>query len=900
MEFSLLHQSKDAELAADAEFMTQSLYKMLDVHADEIVVNALKILADAQDASQVITQILPSLSEAQTENLITAVGMFAQILNIAEDVHHQRRRLVHEHAGNVASEGNIAETVKKFQANDLDKPTVQAALNQTQINAVLTAHPTEVQRQATLISHRKIRALLPQRELCKTPDELAELQREMDIVLLTLWQTSETRHFKITVKSEINNGVNIFPISFFQAIPKLYRRMEKQFQAAFPDIQIPNIMQIGGWIGGDRDGNPNVSAKTLRDAFTHHANAAFHHYRRELEALYQELPLSVRRVKVSDAVLVLSAQSPDKEVGRKEEPYRRAIALILSRMTGKAHQLNVQLGCKYGVGQPYENKDEFLRDLYALQNSLRDNGSAVLADGRIADLIRTVSICGFHLMPLDLRQHAEKQANVVIELFQHAGLENFAMLPESEKQTVLLRELNNPRPLSSPFITYSAESRYELDIFREASLIKQQFGEQAISQSIISNCEQPSDLLVLALLFKETGLLTIQNGKPVSRMNIVPLFETIEALQNACPIMETMFQSDWYRAFIDSRDNIQEIMLGYSDSNKDGGYITSTWSLYQAEQGLVKLFAEYNIRMRLFHGRGGSVGRGGGPSYQAILAQPAGSVAGQIRITEQGEVITAKYGDPSNAVRNLEALVAATLEATLLPIDADPDANLMNQLSQSAFKHYRALITRDGFIDYFLQTSPIEQIASLNLGSRPASRKTLAQIQDLRAIPWVFSWTQNRLILPAWYGFGSAVQDLCQRDSGSLKNLQAHAQTNPFFRAMLSNMEQVMAKTDITLAEHYAELSQDPQHGAAIFADIKAEYQRSRQALLDILQADELLKDNRALARSLALRIPYLNALGALQVALLKKLRQDPTNQYVLQMVHQTINGVAQGLRNTG
>ena len=282
------------------------------------------------------------------------------------------------------------------------------------------------------------------------------------------------------------------------------------------------------------------------------------------------------------------------------------------------------------------------------------------------------------------------------------------------------------------------------------------------------------------------------------------------------------------------------------------------------------------------------------------MAQPAGSVAGQIRITEQGEVITAKYGDPSNAVRNLEALVAATLEATLLPIDADPDANLMNQLSQSAFKHYRALITRDGFIDYFLQTSPIEQIASLNLGSRPASRKTLAQIQDLRAIPWVFSWTQNRLILPAWYGFGSAVQDLCQRDSGSLKNLQAHAQTNPFFRAMLSNMEQVMAKTDITLAEHYAELSQDPQHGAAIFADIKAEYQRSRQALLDILQADELLKDNRALARSLALRIPYLNALGALQVALLKKLRQDPTNQYVLQMVHQTINGVAQGLRNTG
>lgn len=900
MKLSLLHQSKDAELAADAEFMTNALYKMLHTHADEIVVNALKILAEAQDASQIIAQILPSLSEEQTENLITAVGIFAQILNIAEDVHHERRRLVHEHAGNIASDGNIAETVKKFQAHNLESINIQKILNNTQVSPVLTAHPTEVQRQATLVLHRKIRALLPKREFCHIPDELAELQREIDIVLLTLWQTSETRHFKISVKSEINNGVNIFPISFFQAIPKLYRHMEKQFQATFPEIKVPNILQIGGWIGGDRDGNPFVSAQTLRDAFTYHAHVVFHHYRRELETLYQELPLSVRRVKVNDGVLVLSAQSPDKEVGRQEEPYRRAIALILSRMTSKAHVLGVALGCKYELGKPYANVTEFLQDLCTLQNSLRDNGSPVLADGHIADIIRTVSICGFHLMPLDLRQHAEKQASVISELFQHAGLEDYDALSEAQKQEVLLRELHNPRPLSSPFIIYSEASRYELDIFREASLIKQQFGEQALSQSIISNCEHPSDLLVLALLFKETGLLTLENGKPVSRMNIVPLFETIEALQNACPIMQTMFSLDWYRTFIASRDNIQEIMLGYSDSNKDGGYITSTWGLYQAEQQLVKLFAEHNIRMRLFHGRGGSVGRGGGPSYQAILAQPAGSVAGQIRITEQGEVITAKYGDSKNAAHNLEALVAATLEATLLPIATDPDANLMNELSQHAFKHYRALITREGFIDYFLQTSPIEQIASLNLGSRPASRKTLARIQDLRAIPWVFSWTQNRLMLPAWYGFGSAVQDLCQTDPDNLNQLQTHAKHNPFFRAMLSNMEQVMAKTDITLAEHYAELSQDPIHGPAIFADIKAEYQRSRQALLDILQSDELLKDNRALARSLALRIPYLNALGALQVALLKKLRQEPSNQHILQMVHQTINAVAQGLRNTG
>ena len=900
MQLSLLNNPKDAELLADAEFMTASLYAVLENHADEIVVNALKILANAQDSSKIITELLPSLSDEQTENLITAVGIFAQILNIAEDVHHERRRLVHEQQGSAAQDGSIAETVRKLQAEQVPLEVVQDVLNHTLVSPVLTAHPTEVQRQAVLVSHRKIRELLPRRELCRSADEMSELQREMNIVLLTLWQTSETRHFKLSVQSEIQNGVNIFPRSFFQALPRVYRDMEKHFQAAYPQICIPDVLKIGGWIGGDRDGNPFVSAQTLRDAFRYHANAAFHHYRRELDALYQELPLSIRRVNVSDGVLVLSAKTPDTEVARQEEPYRRAVAYVMARMVGKAHELGAPLGCRFGVGEPYAHADEFLRDLRTLQDSLRDNRSEALANGRIADIIRTVSVCGFHLMPLDLRQHAEKHANVVAELFQAADLEDYLRLPENEKQAVLLRELQHQRPLYTPFIAYSEETQRELDIFHEARKIKAAFGEDAITQSIISNCEQPSDLLALALILKETGLLSLRNGQPESRINIVPLFETIEALANAVPVMQTLFSNDWYRALIASRDNIQEIMLGYSDSNKDGGYISSTWGLYQAEIGLVRLFQQHNIRIRLFHGRGGSVGRGGGPSYQAILAQPAGSVGGQIRITEQGEVLTAKYGDASNASRNLEALVAATLEATLLPAAPDPDVKLMNALSESSFAHYRALITRPGFIDYFLQTSPIEQIASLNLGSRPASRKTLARIQDLRAIPWVFSWTQNRLMLPAWYGFGSAVQELCEQDSGSLKMLQQHAQENRFFRAMLSNMEQVMAKTDLTLAEHYAALSQDNEHGADIFATIKAEYQRSLKALLDILQTETLLADNRPLARSLALRIPYLNALGGLQVALLRKLRQEPNNERVLQMVHQTINGVAQGLRNTG
>ena len=572
----------------------------------------------------------------------------------------------------------------------------------------------------------------------------------------------------------------------------------------------------------------------------------------------------------------------------------------MARAMGKARSLGLGMGCKFGFLEPYATVEEFLNDLKKLQRSLQENGSQLLAEGRLANIIRSVSVFGFHMMPLDLRQHAGKHADVVAELFQHAGLEDYNSLNEEQKQAALLRELSHQRPLYSPFITYSDHTRHELAIFNEARKIKDEFGEDAVTQSIISNCEQPSDLLALALLLKESGLLVVENGKPHSRINIVPLFETIEALENACPVMETMFRLDWYDALLESRGNIQEIMLGYSDSNKDGGYVTSSWCLYQAELGLVELFKKYDVRMRLFHGRGGSVGRGGGPSYQAILAQPAGSVAGQIRITEQGEVITAKYADPGNAQRNLETLVAATLEASILPDKKDPDAKLMQDLSDVSFKYYRELITHPDFIDYFLQTSPIQEIATLNLGSRPASRKTLARIQDLRAIPWVFSWMQNRLMLPAWYGFGSAVETLCEGNPDTLAALREHAQSNPFFQAMLSNMEQVMAKTDITLAENYAGLSESPDKAKVIFGMIKEEYQRSRKALLDLLQTEELLRDNRSLARSLALRIPYLNALNGLQVAMLKRLRKEPDNPHALLMVHLTINGVAQGLRNTG
>lgn len=899
MQFHQINDPKDKALAQDAAFLGQALIRMLETETSEAVISVVKQLAGSQDSTRIINQALPTLNPKQTQNLIIACGLFAQILNIAEDIHHQRRRRLHEQQGR-RTEDNITGLVAKLCGNGISSKTLQTQLDHTTVAAVLTAHPTEVQRQATLNFHRRIRALLAKREHCAGTQELNTLQHEIETVLLALWQTSETRHYTLTVENEINNGVSIFPLSFFQAVPELYRHIENNLQKAFPQTTLPDILHIGGWIGGDRDGNPFVSASTLRHAFKQHADAVFHYYRRQLGELFGDLPLSTRRVQVSNAVHSLAERSPDKEIAHAEEPYRRAIALISSRIVATGHKLGLTLGCRWGLGEPYPDAQAFIDDLHTIRQSLADNGSRLLADARITDLIRAASVFGFHLMPLDLRQHAAKHSQTVAELFKLAGLEDYAALDEKNKQRVLLRELSTQRPLYSPHITYSENLSHELSIFQEARRIKNEFGEQALSQSIISNCEQPSDLLALALLLKESGLLSIKEGLPESRINIVPLFETIEALENAVSVMSTLFDNPWYQALLASRGNTQEIMLGYSDSNKDGGYVTSSWCLYQAEQQLVRLFNRHNIRLRLFHGRGGSVGRGGGPSHQAILAQPAGSVAGQIRITEQGEVITAKYADPANAVRNLETLVAATLEASLLPhAGGEPDSNLMQALSDRAFSHYRALITHPDFIDYFLQTSPIQEIATLNLGSRPASRKTLARIQDLRAIPWVFSWTQNRLMLPAWYGFGTAVTALCQED-GKLQALQEHARNNAFFRAMLSNMEQVMAKTDLTIAENYTTLSSKPDATGILFDMIKQEYRLSRRALLDILQTDALLSGNRTLARSLALRIPYLNALNSLQVLLLKELRRTPGNQDLLKLVHLTINGVAQGLRNTG
>ena len=900
----LLDNDKDLPLLADTHLLSRVLLTVIAQQTSTPVKQTIDKLLNGEDPHQTIEAILPKLNHSQRKNLIRACGLFAQVFNIAEDMHHERRRLAHEQDES-AAKSSFAHVVDEIKAQGVAQDTLQAQLDNTFVSAVLTAHPTEVQRQTILSLHRQIRALLEQYHNA-IGYQRHRIEQQLEATLIAQWQTNETRHFKITVKDEIDNGIAYFDLSFFEAIPNLYRKLDYQLKERFPDTELPNLLNIGGWIGGDRDGNPFVSADTLRYAFKRQAATVFYYYRDQLGKLYQELPLSVRHVEVSADVLALSEQSKEDNISREEEPYRRAISYISSRLVATSHTFDLSYGCRFGLSEPYASCDAFLQDLYAVYDSLVAHGSELLANERLTDLIRAVEVFGFYLMPLDLRQYAGIHAETVHDLFKHADLEDYLSLSETARQRVLLRELSTARPLYNPYINYEAQTARELAIFQAAADIKNRFGENAITQSIISNAEEVSDLLALALLLKESGLLLIKDGIPVSRINMVPLFETIEALQNSTRVMSELLDKPWYKAVLASRDNLQEIMLGYSDSNKDGGYVTSQWSLYQAEIQLVEMAEKYGIQLRLFHGRGGSVGRGGGPSFEAILAQPEGSVDGQIRITEQGEVITAKYADAGNAERNLETLIAATLKASLLPSHSQsPDSDLMNQLSHEAFDCYRALITRPYFIDYFLQTSLVKEIASLNIGSRPASRKSLARIQDLRAIPWVFSWMQNRLMLPAWYGFGTAVEKLIADNPDNLAKLQHNAQHSAFMQAMLSNMAQVMAKTDISIAEAYVALAENSAEAKEIFALITAEYQRSQKALLTLTNKQNLLDDNRSLARSLALRLPYLNALNWLQVALLKELRDAPSNNEsthtsALNLVHLTINGIAQGLRNTG
>jgi phosphoenolpyruvate carboxylase len=856
--------------------------------------------------------LLDDLPAAQANQVVRAFSYFSHLANIAEDLHHIRRSRAHALAGSRPRPGSVDHAVVRALELGIDADRLRRFFADAQISPVLTAHPTEVQRKSILDCEWKIAALLNERDRSQlTPAELADGEEAIRRAVMTLWQTRMLRRVKLSVMDEVNNALTFYDTTFLRALPRLYNAIEDQLARQVPgwrdDQELAAFLRPGSWIGGDRDGNPYVTATVLTDALRAQSRRAMGFYLEQLHKLGADLSPTVLLIKVSEELQALATASPDHNPHRDDEPYRRAIAGIYARLAATARQLDDMEAPRHAVAEapPYATAADFARDLDVIHHSLTANGSALMARGRLRRLRRAVSVFGFHLAPIDLRQNADVHVRTVHELFETARPgSDYAGRNEDGRIALLLNELATPRLLSTPFFTYSDETMGELAIFRAARAAQLRYGKAAIENVIISKADGVSDILEVAVLLKEAGLLRPREGE--LDVNIVPLFETIGDLAAAGATMERLLALPAYQRLLDSRGRCQEVMLGYSDSNKDGGFLTSAWSLYRAEIALIEVFARHDIVLRLFHGRGGTVGRGGGPSYQAILAQPAGAVQGRIRITEQGEVIASKYANPELGRHNLEILAGATLEATLLPHEYDdprPEClAAMAELSEHAFQAYRSLVYETpGFEQYFWQSTVISEIAALNIGSRPASRKQTRSIEDLRAIPWVFSWSQCRLMLPGWYGFGSAVAAYRDRHGEqALPQLRQMYREWSFFATLLSNMDMVLGKSDLTIAERYAELVKDVPLRATIFERLKSEWLDSVAALLEITDQNELLDGNPLLKRSIRNRFPYIDPLNHLQVELLKRHRAGGADERVPRGLHLTINGIAAGLRNSG
>ena len=646
-----------------------------------------------------LEQVLDALSPSETLAVVRSFSYFSQLTNIAEDLHHNRRHRAHLKAGSALKDGSLQLALDRLEEQKVDARMLQAFLDNALISPVLTAHPTEVQRKSILDCQLAISSLLAERDrMDMTPHELAENEEPLRRFVLVLWQTRIFSTRTLTVRDEINNGLEYYRYTFLAELPRIYAGLERQLQARFDkDIEVPPLLRIGSWIGGDRDGNPFVTHEVMLDAVRRQSAVAFEYYLATTFELGRSLSLTDRLSEVSAALRALADASPDKDPARADEPYRRALNLVYSRLSATVKRLGHEIVHLPPLGteaQPYDTPRDFIADLDVLLDSLLKHGAVYLAHGRLSNLRRSVEVHGFHLAPLDMRQHSAVIEQTVSELLLHgSGKTDYKNLAEAGRRQVLLAALQSGRPLLADLGQYGELAQGELRIMQAAADIHRRFGRAALPNHIISKTDAVSDMLELALMLQQVGLL---QGDEL-HVNIIPLFETIEDLRGCGVIMDELFSLPYYRRLLASRDNTQEVMLGYSDSNKDGGYLTANWELYKAELELVQVFEKHGVELRLFHGRGGTVGRGGGPSYDAILAQPPGSVNGQIRITEQGEVISSKYSNPEIGRRNLETFIAATMEATLLHHHGADSAmpeyhRIMERLSQDAFAAYRKLV----------------------------------------------------------------------------------------------------------------------------------------------------------------------------------------------------------------
>ncbi|CAG5355458.1 phosphoenolpyruvate carboxylase [Streptococcus pneumoniae] len=848
-----------------------------------------------QEDYQGLNRLVTSLSNDEMVYISRYFSILPLLINISEDVD-----LAYEinHQNNIDQDylGKLSTTIKLVA----EKENAVEILEHLNVVPVLTAHPTQVQRKSMLDLTNHIHSLLRKYRdvklgLINKDKWYNDLRRYIEIIM----QTDMIREKKLKVTNEITNAMEYYNSSFLKAVPHLTTEYKRLAQAHGLNLKQAKPITMGMWIGGDRDGNPFVTAKTLKQSALTQCEVIMNYYDKKIYQLYREFSLSTSIVNVSKQVREMARQSKDNSIYREKELYRRALFDIQSKIQAtKTYLIEDE-----EVGTRYETANDFYKDLIAIRDSLLENKGESLISGDFVELLQAVEIFGFYLASIDMRQDSSVYEACVAELLKSAGIHSrYSELSEEEKCDLLLKELEeDPRILSATHAEKSELLAKELAIFKTARVLKDKLGDDVIRQTIISHATSLSDMLELAILLKEVGLVDTERA----RVQIVPLFETIEDLDHSEETMRKYLSLSLAKKWIDSRNNYQEIMLGYSDSNKDGGYLSSCWTLYKAQQQLTAIGDEFGVKVTFFHGRGGTVGRGGGATYEAITSQPLKSIKDRIRLTEQGEVIGNKYGNKDAAYYNLEMLVSAAINRMITQKKSDTNTPnryeaIMDQVVDRSYDIYRDLVFgNEHFYDYFFESSPIKAISSFNIGSRPAARKTITEIGGLRAIPWVFSWSQSRVMFPGWYGVGSSFKEFINKNPENIAILRDMYQNWPFFQSLLSNVDMVLSKSNMNIAFEYAKLCEDEQV-KAIYETILNEWQVTKNVILAIEGHDELLADNPYLKASLDYRMPYFNILNYIQLELIKRQRRGELSSDQERLIHITINGIATGLRNSG
>ncbi|MFD0677243.1 MULTISPECIES: phosphoenolpyruvate carboxylase [unclassified Paenibacillus] len=859
-----------------------------------------------------------SLVPEKRHQVIRAFSIYFQLINIAEQNHRIRRKRDYERsAGENVQPGSIEDVVRDLKNKEISTSDVHNIIQGISLELVMTAHPTEATRRAVLDIHQRIANDVMELDNPNlTFREREQLRGKLLGEVITLWQTDELRDRKPTVIDEVRNGLYYFDETLFDVLPEVYQELERCLQKYYPEEawHVPVFMKFGSWIGGDRDGNPSVTSKVTWETLTLHRELALQKYEELLRDFVQHLSFSKNIVEVTSELLD-SIQSDREyldlrshEVWRNEkEPYRIKVTYMIEKILNAANP-NITSERKYN------SPEEFIADLKIIERSLRNHFADFIADSYIAKLIRQVELFGFHLASLDVRQHSQEHENAMSEILAKMSISaDYAALSEQEKIELLSSLLTEPRPITSSYMDYSAATLECLNVYHVIKKAQEEFGRNCIYSYLISMTRGSSDLLEVLVFAKEAGLYRIEaDGSITCTLQAAPLFETIDDLHAAPDIMRTLYQIPAYRNSLVSTNHLQEIMLGYSDSNKDGGVITANWELRVALRSITDAAKEHGVKLKFFHGRGGALGRGGMPLNRSILAQPADTIGGGIKITEQGEVLSSRYSMKGIAYRSLEQATSALISAALgarnpqSEVSEEHWEDIMRDISEKAQTKYQDLIFRDpDFLTFFKESTPLPEIGELNIGSRPSKRKNSDRFEDLRAIPWVFSWTQSRYLLPAWYAAGSGMYSFYQGNEANLAVLQEMYNNWSFFRSLVDNLQMALAKADLLIAKEYGSMIKDKAIAERIFTEISEEYDRTSDLILKISGQQEILDNVPVIQESIRLRNPYVDPLSYMQVQLLTELRahrehSEEEDMILLREVLLTINGIAAGLRNTG